>query len=92
MDEQTKAQMAINSQAFLDASQRMLNEIMASYQMEHFNSVSLNMPMEITATSLPQNPMSQDQLWESIQQLYASQESLMKTIQAEPVPDDQKSD
>jgi hypothetical protein len=84
--------MAANSQAFLDLSKKILEEVMASCQMENFHSVALNIPIEITGESMPQDYTSQEQIWKNINQLYAAQETMLKSNEQAVFPDNSTSD
>lgn len=84
--------MAANSQAFLDLSKKILEEVMASCQMENFQGVALNIPMEITGESMPQDYTSQEQIWNNINQLYAAQENMLKSNEQAVFPDNSISD
>jgi CO dehydrogenase/acetyl-CoA synthase gamma subunit (corrinoid Fe-S protein) len=87
MTDDANETMAANSQAFLDLSKKIMEEVMASCQLENFNSVSLNIPMEITGEARPQNYTSQDEIWKNINQLYASQETMIKLNEQSVFPD-----
>lgn len=87
MSDDANETMAANSQAFLDLSKKILEEVMASCQMENFHSVALNIPMEITGESMPQDYTSQEQIWKNINQLYAAQETMIKLNEESVFPD-----
>lgn len=92
MSDDANETMAANSQAFLDLSKKILEEVMASCQMENFQGVALNIPMGITGESIPQDYTSQEQIWNNINQLYAAQENMLKSNEQAVFPDHSISD
>jgi hypothetical protein len=75
MDKEGKKQ-ADTAQALMQESQKMLQQALAECNIEGFQSVPLNIPQVINGTPGITDLTDQDQVWQHINQLYASQETL----------------
>lgn len=87
MSDNNKAQMADNAKAFLELSQKILEEAMASCQVQGFKEITFAAPMNIATQPVRPEDVSQVKIWQQINQLYASQESLFNSVEpgANPV-------
>jgi hypothetical protein len=75
-NDDSQEQMATNAKEFMELSKKILAEAMASCQIEGFQSTTLNIPANINEHSAPPRMLSQEQIWQQVNQLYTAQGNL----------------
>ncbi|GAB1260579.1 hypothetical protein [Aurantivibrio plasticivorans] len=73
--------MSEEAQAFVELSNKLLNEALATCQLEPFKPVPLEVPSLIQPDKEPPPSISQEALWQQINQLYASQNTLFSSAE-----------
>ncbi len=79
MKDEDREQMAANAKELIEFSQKVLTEAMASCQAGGFVSISLNIPANITGYSAPPPMLTQEEIWQQINQLYTAQGGLFNS-------------